>query len=1006
MAPTSVPSQKSLANVLDKAAYTIDKAYLRCLKENFNILTIADNCLRTNEDNIRIIRVKRWVKDSEESLIDCFRNVLGTFSADSINNIALIIRRVPDNVEMYFALSNEGKFNNETSRNAAELLLSTLNGNFNGSDFEPIEGGAPTEQLIEKILPCKAGAENNIKSATVVTGIPTEKSKDFKSQGIEKLLEGIVPKDIEHSYTIVMLAEPLNPDKIHNILNGYEELASSLSPFVSNQLQISENTSKSKGENNCVSITKSVGEAINKTHSINVNVGVHIGHPNGIGGSIGAGYGYSNGKTNSTGEANTETNGTNYMITNGSNEGSTFTFKSYSVSDIIEKTEKNIKRIESGQVNGLWKYALYVLSPDSNTTRNVAGYISSIMCGEDSYIEKPYITEWSSYDEDKSDYNNIIKNLKQFTHPVFQNKIDATCVSATSYITTSELATMFAFPRHSVPGLPITECARFGREPYSLINLSSDIDIGCAYHMHHAENDRRIYLCKDELTKHTFITGSTGSGKSNAVYKLIEKLCLNDDNKDVNFMIIEPAKGEYKDILGGYKGVSVYGTNFRMFPNLLQINPFKFPDGVEVLEHVDRLVEVFNACWPMYAAMPAILREAVEQSYENCGWNLKFSVGCGKYPTFDDLLKVLPEVINSSEYSSDTSSDYKGALITRVRSLTRGIHGMIFNSDTPDEKLFNENVIIDISRIGSQETKALIMGILVMKLQEYRMNEGKEHNTKLRHITVLEEAHNLLRRTSNEQSQDSSNLQGKSVEMLASAIAEMRTYGEGFVIADQSPGLIDMSVIRNTNTKIILRLPAEEDRILVGRASGLNDEQIKELSRLRCGVAAVSQSDWLEPVLCNVDEFKEAKPFDKSKIKPITECIDSEIKAVGDMIKTALDIEHIELTGDSADLIRKWYRTKMVSEKATNLFENIISGNKLNENQKMLFVAYIIGHSFDNGIIENESEKEIANLMSAIYNITDKRVIDTINNLFLDTIIHNQKIERSVTPIEEGGNIV
>ena len=117
------------------------------------------------------------------------------------------------------------------------------------------------------------------------------------------------------------------------------------------------------------------------------------------------------------------------------------------------------------------------------------------------------------------------------------------------------------------------------------------------------------------------------------------------------------------------------------------------------------------------------------------------------------------------------------------------------------------------------------MGLLVLKLQEHRMTKG-DMNAKLRHVTILEEAHNLLKRTSTEQSQDSGNLLGKSVEMLANSIAEMRTYGEGFVIADQAPGLLDMAAIRNTNTKIVMRLPDQGDRELVGKAMHLNDDQI------------------------------------------------------------------------------------------------------------------------------------------------------------------------------------
>ncbi len=172
------------------------------------------------------------------------------------------------------------------------------------------------------------------------------------------------------------------------------------------------------------------------------------------------------------------------------------------------------------------------------------------------------------------------------------------------------------------------------------------------------------------------------------------------------------------------------------------------------------------------------------------------------------MARNIKEIIDTSEYDSDNKGAYKGSLLTRLQSLTNGINGMIFTCDEiAAADLFDKNVIVDLSRVGSSETKSLIMGMLVLKLQEHRMALATGMNEKLKHITVLEEAHNLLKRTSTEQASESANLLGKSVEMLANAIAEMRTYGEGFVIADQAPGLLDMSVIRNTNTKIIMRLP-------------------------------------------------------------------------------------------------------------------------------------------------------------------------------------------------------
>lgn len=82
---------------------------------------------------------------------------------------------------------------------------------------------------------------------------------------------------------------------------------------------------------------------------------------------------------------------------------------------------------------------------------------------------------------------------------------------------------------------------------------------------------------------------------------------------------------------------------------------------------------------------------------------------------------------------------------------------MIFTVDELSEKqLFDKNVIVDLSRIGSNETKSMIMGMLVLKLQEYRMTSG-DINSDLNHVTVIEEAHNLLKRTSTEQVAESSN---------------------------------------------------------------------------------------------------------------------------------------------------------------------------------------------------------------------------------------------------------
>lgn len=176
---------------------------------------------------------------------------------------------------------------------------------------------------------------------------------------------------------------------------------------------------------------------------------------------------------------------------------------------------------------------------------------------------------------------------------------------------------------------------------------------------------------------------------------------------------------------------------------------------------------------------------------------------------------------------------------------------MFTSEQTPYEKLFDENCILDISRVKSTETKALIMGLMVYILNEYRVDQKTENNNGLKHVTVLEEAHNLLKNTSGG---GESELIGKSVEMLTQTIAEIRTYGEGFIIVDQSPSSVDIAAIKNTNTKIVLRTPEANDREAVGRSVGLTNDQVNEIAKLPSGVAVVYQNDWVSPVLTMVDK--------------------------------------------------------------------------------------------------------------------------------------------------------
>lgn len=888
-----------LLDNLGKIAYTLDKSYLSALSENYAPTPFEDKIDDLFECNIRALRVNRLVIDKEEKAGECFKNVLNTF-ADGDHTLAMVLIHRPAGAELYFVVKNYIDGENNRIKTDLNLLDKSLKGNFPGTETTTYDDdkNVPENKSSEKTENSQDNLREYIryqkglfdfnktisaKSISVLTNLPSEFSEDHITQGLEKLLNGIVPTDENDSYAIVFLAESLPTEDIRTIIGSYEDLATTIHPYANYQYQIGNNKTETQGEMESVTDTDGISNTITKTHSVNVgvsrgkhkgsNIGVNAGPLNlGInsGRSKGRsfGYGYSWSKSKTVSKSTSSTKGTSSSLSIGDTENTSYSYKSYLVSDLTERLSKTIERLNKCSGCGLWKFATYVFAKDAASSKNIASYVRALTQGKESYFETPVIQEWSYSEKDDGIFEDIKNYVHTFSHPPFftsDGKYNGMEVTPTTYVGTDELAYVMSFPRKSVVGLPVIECASFGRDVIDIgkKNLERDIELGKLYHMHKAEN-KSLSVSKNKLTSHTFVTGSTGSGKSNAIYHLLSEL----KKKKIKFLVVEPAKGEYRDIFGiGEEPAIVYGTNPKN-DNVLTINPFRFPEKTHICEHLDRLVEIFNACWPMYAAMPAILKAAIENSYKALGWDLinsENSTGYRLFPTFESVAKEIRKYLDSSEYSDENKGNYKGSLLTRLESLTNGINGMVFGSnDLADGELFEKNVIVDLSHVGSTETKSLIMGILVMKLQEYNSSNG-EKNAQLKHVTVLEEAHNLLKKTSTDQTADGSNLLGKAVEMLTNSIAEMRTYGEGFIIADQAPGLLDPAVIRNTNTKIIMRLPDFSDRELVGNSANLNKEQIEELARLPLGVAAVYQNDWVQPVLCEFEEYSPCSEGQKYK---------------------------------------------------------------------------------------------------------------------------------------------
>lgn len=902
--------RETALQTLQESSFLLNRQYLPDL-EHYQVVPVSGS-LNTASD-VRLFCVERIVLENKQAVLE---SLTAAYTALGAAGFTVFFVLDSDGTQTKLYIGTRGEPNRSQGQTAGNLLEQTFKGHFSGSLLNNLKN-PQIQELFNSLYQENQDGTSTVQAVTAVTGVPSlaiEDSREHFMQGLERFIdaaEGTV-------YQAMILAEPMHMHHLAQVRMNLQNVATQISPLLKQQISFGKNESDSVSLALSKSISESVGESVGKsvskttthgtsstiTHGTSTStaktsgfslglggVGAAIGFA--VGGPVGMGLGTligsnvnvskstthtssssfsqsqstsqstAHGTTNTNTQTNTQTTGSSETNTRGTTTGTsqqiTLEATNKYIEQMLQKIDHYLERIDEAERYGAWQSAAYFIGGNRAQTESLASIFLGLMRGNRSNSEPFALNTW---DKSSGKTKDVVKWLQQLSHPKFKpddfQQISLPVLTPSSLISGKEMAVQLSLPRRSTSGTSVLQSESFGRRVQSLdeqvINDSGSLNIklGQVHHLWQSLK-QEVRLNLNDLSSHVFVSGSTGSGKSNTIYGLLDKA----QQHNIPFLVIEPAKGEYKHVFGNRENVRVLSTNPAQ-SELLKINPFKFSDGIHVLEHIDRLVEIFNVCWVMYAAMPAVLKDAMLRAYEQTGWDLDDSVNIVSselFPTFADLLNALYEVIDESEFSQEVKSNYTGALITRVKSLTNGLNKQIFTTNEIDnEILFDSNVIVDLSRVGSQETKSLIMGILVMRLNEYRMSQSGM-NLPLKHLTVLEEAHNILKRTSTEQSNENANVAGKAVEMLSNAIAEMRTYGEGFIIADQSPHAVDISAIRNTNTKIIMRLPDEIDRRLAGKSAGLKDEQLDELSKLPKGVAVIYQNNWLEPVLCQIDHF-------------------------------------------------------------------------------------------------------------------------------------------------------
>jgi len=366
----------------------------------------------------------------------------------------------------------------------------------------------------------------------------------------------------------------------------------------------------------------------------------------------------------------------------------------------------------------------------------------------------------------------------------------------------------------------------------------------------------------------------------------------------------------------------------------------------------------------------------------------------GIFPTLSDLYERIDPVVDAMGYEDRITMDIKAGLKARVGSLRIGGKGSMLDTanSIPMDILLNNPTILELQNIGDDEEKAFIIGLLIARLYEYREVENKQiaDHAGLRHVTLIEEAHRLLTKTSNDLSNlENVSTKAKAVEAFCNILSEIRAFGEGILIAEQIPAKLAQDAVKNTNLKIMHRIVARDDRDLMGHTMNLNEDQNKFMSIIDRGDAAVFSEGFSEPFLVRVPHYPSSvKMVDEKK----TVIQDKDITQF--MAKRLISFDHI---------FGKQSGCEQCQHKC--IYRDAASYILSNPNNYRMFAKYFLGiiETPDNLALKYHTLKDtiLADIRSSLKKEAD---VNDLMFCFLinagERFINNKAKQYSLSPVE------
>jgi DNA helicase HerA-like ATPase len=521
----------------------------------------------------------------------------------------------------------------------------------------------------------------------------------------------------------------------------------------------------------------------------------------------------------------------------------------------LQRAEGRYRELAKARVTGMWTVRLLVGAAEPDAARSAA----ALLCSAGELEQVPYA---------------LIPGRTVTSFDEAAGKPLQTPDGARSpFMASSELVLALARPpARELPGIRTLAPPCFDVTPEA-----HDADgVVLGHVLDHAREPAGTFTVPyATLNRHAFVCGATGSGKSQTMRTLLDNLA-RDPKRVVPWLVIEPAKAEYARMAGRLCGIADVTVIRPGDPDVApaSLNPLEPEPGFPLQSHADLVRALFLAAFEANEPFPQVLSQALTRVYVDAGWDLVTGEprpatkpklrqdepdvpAVGRYPTLGQLQHTASAIVEEIGYGKEVTADVRGFVDVRMGSLRQGTPGRFFEGGHPLDigALLERNVVLELEDITSDQDKAFLIGAVLIRIVEHLRVRATQsaRPAGLRHLTVVEEAHRLLKNVHEGPA-------AAAVELFAALLAEIRSYGEGVVVVEQIPAKILPDVIKNSALKIVHRLPALDDREAVGGTMNLQPEQSELVVAFEPGVGAAAVDGMDRPVMVRVPnrEFAES----------------------------------------------------------------------------------------------------------------------------------------------------